>query len=271
MAELIDGKALASQVRVAVADGIRDFQRQTGRRPGLAVVLVGDDPASQIYVRNKDKAARDVGIESSSHKLPANTPEEELLDLVRELNADDGVDGILVQLPLPAPLRGDLVVQAIDPAKDVDGLHPVNQGRLLAGDPGLRPCTPLGCLRLLDSVGAKLRGTLATVVGRSLLVGKPVAMLLLERHATVTICHSRTVDLAGAVHGAEVLVVAVGKPGLVKGEWVREGAVVVDVGMNRLPDGKLCGDVDFESAARRARAITPVPGGVGPMTIACLL
>jgi methylenetetrahydrofolate dehydrogenase (NADP+)/methenyltetrahydrofolate cyclohydrolase len=271
MADLIDGKVLSATVRAEVAEGIRGFARQRGRVPGLAVVLVGDDPGSQIYVRNKDRAAREVGIESSTHKLAGDTREEDLLDLVRELNADDTVDGILVQLPLPAGLRADRVIGAIDPAKDVDGLHPVNQGRLLAGELGLRPCTPVGCLRLLDHAGAELRGAQAVVVGRSTLVGKPVALLLLERHATVTLCHSRTRDLAAEVGRAEVLVVAAGRPNLVRGEWVREGAFVIDVGVNRLPDGSLCGDVEFAPAAARARAITPVPGGVGPMTIACLL
>jgi methylenetetrahydrofolate dehydrogenase (NADP+)/methenyltetrahydrofolate cyclohydrolase len=271
MAAIIDGKALASKVRADVALGVAELGRSRGRAPGLAVVLVGDDPASQIYVRNKDRAAREAGIAARTHALDAATTEEALLDLVRALNVDDEVDGILVQLPLPRPIRPDRVIAAIDPAKDVDGLHPVNQGRLLSGEPGLRPCTPRGILRLLDHAGAELKGARAVVVGRSVLVGKPVALLLLERHATVTLCHSRTADLAAEVGRAEVLVVAAGRPGLVRGEWVREGAVVVDVGTNRLPDGKLVGDVDFEAASARARAITPVPGGVGPMTIACLL
>jgi methylenetetrahydrofolate dehydrogenase (NADP+)/methenyltetrahydrofolate cyclohydrolase len=237
----------------------------------LATVLVGDDPASATYVRNKRKACAECGIESIAHELPATTRQAELLDLVHSLNARADADGILVQLPLPGGLNVGAVTEAIDPAKDVDGLHPTNQGRLVAGLPGLRPCTPLGVLRLLDSAGVELKGARAVVVGRSNLVGKPVAFLLLERHATVTLCHSRTRALAEEVHRADVLIAAMGQPRFIQGEWVRRGATVIDVGTNRTPEGKLVGDVDFDGAAARAAAITPVPGGVGPMTIAMLL
>jgi methylenetetrahydrofolate dehydrogenase (NADP+)/methenyltetrahydrofolate cyclohydrolase len=271
MAEIIDGKALAAEVRARVARQASAFAARRGRPPGLHVVLVGENPASQVYVRNKERAAVEAGFVSRTHHLPATTSEAEICALVRDLNGDDAVDGILVQLPLPEGVRPDRVISTLDPAKDVDGLHPVSQGRLLAGSPGLRPCTPLGCIRILEHVGVELRGVPAVVVGRSNLVGKPVALLLLEKHATVTLCHSRTRDLAAEVARAEVLVAALGRAGLIRGEWIREGAVVIDVGINRLPDGKLVGDVDFAGAAARARAVTPVPGGVGPMTIACLL
>jgi methylenetetrahydrofolate dehydrogenase (NADP+)/methenyltetrahydrofolate cyclohydrolase len=271
MATILNGTALAASLRAEVARQAARFAGSCGRPPGLAAVLVGEDPASRIYVRNKERAARNVGFHSETHELAAGVTEAEVLKLVQTLNRDERVDGILVQLPLPGHVSAQRVIEAIDPAKDVDGLHPVNQGRLLAGEPGLRPCTPLGCLRLLKHASVALCGARVVVVGRSLLVGKPLALLLLEQNATVTLCHSRTEDLAGEVARADVLVVAVGRPGLVKGAWVREGAVVIDVGVNRLPDGKLCGDVEFEEAQRRARAITPVPGGVGPMTIACLL
>lgn len=244
---------------------------QRGRATGLATVLVGDDPASQVYVGSKERACREVGIESFGHRLPASTSQAELLDLVRTLAIDRRVHGILVQLPLPAGLDAQAVIEAIPPEKDVDGLHPVSQGRLLAGQPGLRPCTPLGVMRLLDEVGVQLQGARAVVVGRSLLVGKPVSLLLLERHATVTMCHSRTADLPGEVGRAEVVVAAAGRTGLVRGSWVRPGAVVIDVGINRGSDGKVRGDVEFAPAAERASHITPVPGGVGPMTVAMLL
>ena len=270
MGTIIDGKAVAATVREEVRTRVARLL-EAGRQPGLATVLVGDDPASRVYVRNKRKACEEVGIRSFGHELPAAAGGAELLRLVRALAADAEVQGILVQLPLPAGFDTAEVLASIPPEKDVDGLHPVNQGRLLAGLDGLRPCTPLGVMRLLDESGAALAGARAVVVGRSLLVGKPVALLLLERHATVTICHSRTADLAAEVGRAEVVVAAAGRPGLVRGEWIRPGAVVIDVGTNRGPDGKLRGDVEFEAARERASRITPVPGGVGPMTIAMLL
>ena len=270
MARTIDGKAVAATVRGEVRERVGQLaQRETV--PGLATVLVGDDPASHLYVGSKERACREVGIRSFGHQLPASTSQAELLALVGKLGRDPNVHGILVQLPLPAGLDAQQVIEALPPEKDVDGLHPVSQGRLMAGQPGLRPCTPLGVMRLLAEVGASLRGARAVVVGRSLLVGKPVALLLLEQHATVTMCHSRTVDLAAEVGQADVLVAAAGQPGLVRGEWVRRGAVVIDVGVNRAPDGKVRGDVEFAVAAERASHITPVPGGVGPMTVAMLL
>jgi methylenetetrahydrofolate dehydrogenase (NADP+) / methenyltetrahydrofolate cyclohydrolase len=266
----IDGKAVAAAVRGEVRERVARLAER-GVVPGLATVLVGDDPASQMYVGSKERACHEVGIESFGHRLPATTEQRTLLDLVGALGRDPRVHGILVQLPLPAGLDAQAVIEALPPAKDVDGLHPVSQGHLLAGQPGLRPCTPLGVMRLLDEVGVALRGARAVVVGRSLLVGKPVALLLLERHATVTMCHSRTADLAGEVGRADVLVAAAGQAGLVRGEWVRPGAVVIDVGINRGADGKVRGDVEFAPAAERASQITPVPGGVGPMTVAMLL
>jgi len=268
--QTIDGKVVAAAVRAEVRERVMRLAAR-GVVPGLAAILVGDDPASRVYVGNKEKACADVGIRSFGHRLPAAMPEGELVALVRRLGRDPEVHGILVQLPLPSPLRAPAVIDALTPEKDVDGLHPVSQGRLLAGQPGLRPCTPLGVLRLIDTTGIALAGTRTVVVGRSVLVGKPVALLLLERHATVTLCHSRTVDLAGEVARAEVVVAATGHPGLVRGEWIRAGSVVIDVGINRGADGKLCGDVEFERARDRAGFITPVPGGVGPMTVAMLL
>ena len=270
MGQTIDGKAVAAVVRAEVRERVVRLATR-GIVPGLAAVLVGDDPASLVYVGNKEKACEQVGIRSLRHRLPASTSETELVALVRRLGHDADVHGILVQLPLPAPLRAQVVIEALAPEKDVDGLHPVNQGRLLAGLPGLRPCTPLGVLRLLDTTGVALAGARAVVVGRSVLVGKPVAFLLLERHATVTLCHSRTADLAGEVGRADVVVAATGQPALVRGEWIRPGAVVIDVGINRGGDGRLCGDVEFEPARARAALITPVPGGVGPMTVAMLM
>jgi methylenetetrahydrofolate dehydrogenase (NADP+) / methenyltetrahydrofolate cyclohydrolase len=266
----IDGKVVAAAVRGEVRERVARLAER-GTVPGLATVLVGDDPASQLYVGSKERACREVGIESFGHRLPATTTQQELLALVGALGRDPRVHGILVQLPLPEGLDAQAVIEALPPAKDVDGLHPVSQGRLMAGQPGLRPCTPLGVMRLLDEVGVALRGARAVVIGRSLLVGKPIALLLLERHATVTMCHSRTADLAGEVGRADVLVAAAGQAGLVRGEWIRPGAVVVDVGTNRGADGKVRGDVEFGPAAERASHITPVPGGVGPMTVAMLL
>ena len=271
MADIIDGKSVAQVVRGEVTARVAEFRTKFGRAPGLATVLVGADPASVTYVRNKRRASVECGIESFAHELPDTTSSSELLALVRRLNEQPEVHGILVQLPLPAAIDSEAVVDAIDPEKDVDGLHPRNQARLVLGRPGLRPCTPLGVMRLLDSKDVALAGARAVVIGRSNLVGKPLAFLLLERHATVAICHSRTRDLAEEVARADVVVAAIGRPRHVRGEWIRPGAVVIDVGINRTADGKLVGDVDFETARERAGAITPVPGGVGPMTIAMLL
>ncbi len=267
---LIDGKAIAARVRDEVAAAAAEL-RERGVHPGLAVVLVGEDPASQVYVRGKTKAALECGVAVFDHKLPASVGEEELLALVRGLNHDPAVDGILVQLPLPSQIDPRKVIETISPAKDVDGFHPENVGLLAIGRPRFVACTPKGCMRLLAEAGAELRGARALVIGRSTIVGKPMALLLQAADATVTMAHSRTRDLPGEVGRAEILVAAIGKAEMVKGAWIREGAVVIDVGMNRGADGKLCGDVEFAAARERARAITPVPGGVGPMTIAMLL
>jgi methylenetetrahydrofolate dehydrogenase (NADP+)/methenyltetrahydrofolate cyclohydrolase len=270
MATLINGKEIAARVRAEVAADVTALKAR-GVTPGLAVVLVGDDPASQVYVRSKSKACREAGIEAFDHHLPATIAIEELLALVAQLNADPRVDGILVQLPLPRPLDEKRVLEAIAPEKDVDGIHADNVGRLWSGMARFVPCTPLGVMRLLAESGATLAGAEAVVLGRSNLVGKPMAALLLGAHATVTLCHSRTRDLPSVVGRADVLVAAIGKPELVRGDWIKPGATVIDVGINRGADGKLRGDVEFAAAAERARAITPVPGGVGPMTIAMLL
>jgi methylenetetrahydrofolate dehydrogenase (NADP+)/methenyltetrahydrofolate cyclohydrolase len=279
-ATLLDGKKLAEKVRAEVSAGVASFVAAHGRKPGLEVVLVGEDPASQVYTRNKEKASNEVGIRGKLHTLPASTTETELLALLDRLNGDETVDGILVQLPLPKQIKEQKVLDAIRADKDVDGFHPINAGLLASGRPGLVPCTPRGSMKLLDLAGARLEGARAVVVGRSNIVGKPMAQLLLAGNATVTMAHSRTKDLAAVCREADVLVVAVGKAELVRGDWVKPGAVVIDVGMNRIdagvgPDGKpktkLVGDVAFAEAATRASAITPVPGGVGPMTIACLL
>jgi methylenetetrahydrofolate dehydrogenase (NADP+)/methenyltetrahydrofolate cyclohydrolase len=269
-ARAIDGKAVAAAVREWVKVDVAAYTEETGRVPGLATVLVGEDPASEIYIRNKRRACEEVGMRSIHHGLDAATSEEDLLDLVRRLGDDDEVDGILVQLPVPAHLDPDAVVQTLNPEKDVDGLTPVNAGLLAHGTPGLVPCTPAGVMELLAHEGVELEGAEAVVVGRSKLVGVPVARLLLQANATVTICHSRTRDLDATCARADVLVVAVGVPRLLGADAVKPGAVVIDVGMNRLEDG-ICGDVDYEAAAEVALAITPVPGGVGPMTIAMLL
>ena len=261
----MDGKALAARIRAEVAAEVAAFPRPIG----LATVLVGDDPASDVYIRMKHKATLEVGIEARDLRLPETTSEEELLELVRELNADDAIDGILVQLPLPGQIDEGTVIRAVDPVKDVDGFHPVNAGLLLAGTPGHVPGTPLGVLALLDEYGVELQGAEAVVIGRSDIVGKPAALLLLHRHATVTICHSRTRDLAAEIARADVLVAAVGVPGIVTPEMVKPGAAVVDVGINRTEAG-LVGDVD-PAVMERAGLLTPVPGGVGPMTIAMLL
>jgi len=267
----LDGKVTASAVRDDVAQGVQALTGAGGRAPGLTVVLVGDDPASQVYVRSKDKAATEAGFVVDTIRLGADVSQGEIEATVDALNADDAVDGILVQLPLPKGLDSDAVIQLIDPAKDVDGLTRDNVARLVLGQDGLVPCTPAGCIEICDRYGIELSGKDVVVVGRSILVGKPFAQLALARNATVTICHSRTADLAGHCRNADVIVAAVGVTELVKGDWIKEGAVVLDVGINRGEDGKLRGDVDFAAASQRASAITPVPGGVGPMTIAMLL
>jgi methylenetetrahydrofolate dehydrogenase (NADP+)/methenyltetrahydrofolate cyclohydrolase len=269
--QILDGKAVAARVLADLKTGVQSFSQRTGVAPTLAVVLVGDFAPSRIYVRNKKKAADEVGIASRDYLYPEGCSQEKLLATLGEINRDPSVHGILLQLPLPAGLDEDAAINAIAPEKDADGLHPFNLGSLLAGKPRLVPCTPAGCLEILDHYGVDLKGAEAVVLGRSRLVGKPLAQLLLARHATVTMCHTRTRDLAAHTRRADVLCVAAGKAGVVSGDMVKEGAVVVDVGINRLESGKLVGDVDFESARLRARAITPVPGGVGPMTIAMLL
>jgi methylenetetrahydrofolate dehydrogenase (NADP+) / methenyltetrahydrofolate cyclohydrolase len=269
-ARVIDGRAVAAQVRARVARDVEAFVERTGRRAGLATVLVGDDPASAVYVAGKQKAGREVGIAGFDHRLPAAAAEDEVVELVERLNADDDVSGILVQLPVPSHLDGVRLTGLVDPAKDVDGLTPVSAGLLALGRPGLRPCTPTGVMLLLGHAGVELEGAEAVVVGRSNLFGKPMAQMLLGANATVTTCHSRTRDPREVCRRADVLVVAAGRAQLVRGAWVKPGATVVDVGMNRTPGG-LVGDVDHAAAAEVAGAITPVPGGVGPMTIACLL
>ena len=267
---MIDGKAVAAGVRERVRAEVADLTGGGGTTPGLATVLVGDDPASHIYVRRKREACAEVGIESFHHELPADTAQDELAELLMRLNADERVHGILLQLPVPGQIDADAMTRLIDPVKDVDGLHPVNAGLLMKGQPGMVPCTPAGVIELLRASRTELSGAEAVVVGRSDLVGRPVAALLVGENATVTTCHSRTRDLGEVCRRADVLVVAAGRPGLVRGDMVREGATVIDVGTNRTDDG-LVGDVDFDSVAQRADAITPVPGGVGPMTIAMLL
>lgn len=268
---ILDGKAVSQKVLAEVRAGTERLRERSGITPTLAVVLVGDFAASKIYVANKKKAADSVGIASRDHLYPDGLEREKLLDLLRALNEDGGVHGILLQLPLPKGLDEDEMIAAIEPAKDVDGFHPTNLGYLLAGAPRVVSCTPAGCLEILDHYGAKLEGAEAVVVGRSRIVGKPLAQLLLARHATVTMCHTRTRDLAAHTRRADILCVAAGRPQVIGGDMVKEGAWVVDVGINRLPTGKLVGDVDFESVSARAHAVTPVPGGVGPMTIAMLL
>lgn len=269
-AALIDGKAFAAGLRARVAEGVAAFRAAAGRAPGLAVVLVGEDPASAVYVRSKGKATLAAGMESFEHRLSADVDQATLIALVDRLNADPAVDGILVQLPLPAHLDSQEVLLRIDPEKDVDGFHPVNAGRLATGLPGFVPCTPLGCLMLLEDRLGSLTGLDAVVIGRSNIVGKPMAALLTAKSCTVTVTHSRTRNLPHYLMHADIVVAAVGLPRFVKGEWLKPGATVIDVGINRTDDG-LVGDVDFDSAASVAGAITPVPGGVGPMTIACLL
>jgi len=271
MGSIIDGKAVSEKIRAEIKLGVSELFAAKGLRPGLAVVLVGEDPASQIYVRNKTKACEDVGIAGFQHSLPADTKAEDLIALVRRLNEDPKVHGILVQLPLPPALKGLDIATYIDPRKDVDGLHPLNIGSLVTGREGFRSCTPFGAMKLLESIGFELQGKHAVVVGRSNIVGKPMGMMLLEKNATVTYCHSRTPDLAAEVRRGDVVVAAVGVPELVKGSWLKPGAVVIDVGINRKADKKIVGDVEFASALQQAAYVTPVPGGVGPMTIAMLL
>ena len=273
---IIDGKAIAARVRAEVAEQVKDVVARTSVRPGLAAVRVGEDPASRIYVAGKIKACEEAGLASFLHLLPDSTSQVELLELIKKLNQDPLVHGVLVQLPLPKQIDPNVVLDTLSPVKDVDAFGPLSSGALVTGRPGLRPCTPLGCLRLLDEAQTELNGARALVVGRSNIVGKPMALLLLERHATVTIAHSRTQDLAAEVARADVVVAAVGKAEMIKGEWIKLGSTIIDVGMNKYPpghprEGKLCGDVEFAVAKDRARAITPVPGGVGPMTIAYLL
>lgn len=269
-ARILDGKALAAVVRAEVKEQVSALLA-SGVTPGLAVVLVGEDPASQIYVRNKTRAGQEVGIAVFDHKLPKDTTEAALITLLRQLSADPKVHGVLVQLPLPAPLSATRILEALDPAKDVDGLLTQNVGLLWLGRPHLVPCTPLGVMRLLKEAGTPLAGAKAVVVGRSNLVGRPIAGLLLAADATVTICHSRTRDLPQQVAAADIVIAALGRPESIRGEWIRPGATVIDVGINRLADGKIVGDVEFAVARQRAGAITPVPGGVGPLTIAMLL
>jgi len=269
-AEIIDGKAIAAKVRLQIGEKVAAL-KQKGITPGLAVVLVGEDPASKVYVGMKKKNCIELGMYSADHELPAETTEAELLSLIKQLNEDERVHGILVQLPLPAHIDTDKVLEAISPDKDADGFHPYNVGRLAIGKPTFQPCTPYGVMVMLDEIGYDLKGKEVVVVGRSNIVGKPVALMCLARHATVTICHSRTRDLPDVVRRADVVIAAVGKAEMVKGDWIKPGAVVIDVGINRGEGKKLLGDVEYAAAAERASAITPVPGGVGPMTIAMLL
>jgi len=274
-AKVIDGKAAGAAIRQAVAARVGEFVQRTGRAPGLATVLVGEDPASAVYVRSKNRATAEAGMAGFAHNLPDTTSQAELLDLVAALNADDRVDGILVQLPLPPQIDAERVIAAIDPAKDVDGFHPINAGRLATGLESLVPCTPLGCLHLIKSELGNIAGLDAVVIGRSNIVGKPMALLLLGESATVTIAHSKTRDLPAVVRRADIVVAAVGRPEMVRGDWIKPGATVIDVGINRVPTedgkGRLVGDVAFDEAAQVAAAVSPVPGGVGPMTIAMLM
>ncbi|WP_305045907.1 bifunctional methylenetetrahydrofolate dehydrogenase/methenyltetrahydrofolate cyclohydrolase FolD [Geoalkalibacter sp.] len=270
MARIIDGKAIAAAIREQIKTETAELKKN-GVTPGLAVVLVGEDPASRVYVTMKEKACAEAGIFSDEHKLPAETSEARLLALIDQLNRDERIDGILVQLPLPGHINETRVLEAISPLKDVDGFHPYNVGRLATGNPLFQPCTPYGIMKMLEHTGTDLTGKDVVVVGRSNIVGKPVALMCLAKHATVTLCHSRTRDLAAKVRAADVVIAAVGRAEMVKGDWIKEGAVVIDVGINRVGEKKLVGDVEYEAAAQRAGAITPVPGGVGPMTIAMLL
>lgn len=270
-AQRIDGKALAATLKNKYQEIVQKSINAGKRAPGLAVILIGDDPASQIYVRNKREACEQIGIRSFYHALPASISQTELIELIEQLNHDETVDGILLQLPLPAHLDAELILESIAPTKDVDGFHPYNLGRLAQRRPLLRPCTPLGVMRLLDHIQQIYKGKHAVIVGASNIVGRPMALELLIAGATTTICHRFTGDLSRYVKEADILVAAVGKPGIIKGDWIKPGATVIDIGINRLPDGKLIGDVEFESASARAAFITPVPGGVGPMTVAMLI
>jgi methylenetetrahydrofolate dehydrogenase (NADP+)/methenyltetrahydrofolate cyclohydrolase len=267
---LIDGKAVAKATRARVAEEVADLKMQ-GVSAGLAVIIVGEDPASQVYVRNKERACAQCGIMSEKYALPAATTQTELLALIDRLNDREDISGILCQMPLPRHIDPQTVIHAIRPDKDVDAFHPENVGRIMTGEPGFAPCTPAGVMTLLDHYGIAIQGKRCVVVGRSNIVGKPMAMLLLHRSATVTICHSKTVDLPAVCRDADILVAAIGKPRFITADFVKDGAVVIDVGMNRLPDGVLCGDVDFDGVAPKCSYITPVPGGVGPMTIATLM
>jgi methylenetetrahydrofolate dehydrogenase (NADP+)/methenyltetrahydrofolate cyclohydrolase len=269
--QILSGKEVAAKVLAEVKADVAALRETTGVQPTLAVILVGDDPASQIYVRNKKRAADDVGINARDYLFPQGCAQAELLETIAGINRDPSVHGVLLQLPLPKGMDEDQAVAAIAPEKDADGLHPTNLGRLLAGKPGAIPCTPAGCIEILDHYGIAIEGAEAVVVGRSRLVGKPLAQLLLARHATVTMCHTRTRDLAAHCRRADILCVAAGRPGVITGDMVRDGVVVIDVGVNRLPTGKVTGDVQFDSVSPKARAITPVPGGVGPMTVAMLM
>lgn len=270
-AQLIDGKAIATRIKQELSEIIQAKIKAGSRKPGLAVILVGDDPASAVYVRNKRQACEEVGIHSVYHQLPSATKENELKDLIEQLNQDRNIDGILLQLPLPKHIDAEAVVECIDPSKDVDGFHPYNLGRLAGRRPLLRPCTPFGIMILLEHIHQQYKGKHAVIIGASNIVGRPMASELLIAGATVTVCHRFTQDLAQFVKQADILVSAVGKPGLVKGEWIKEGATVIDVGITRLPNGTLTGDVEFIAAKERAAWITPVPGGVGPMTVAMLM
>jgi len=270
VAELIDGKAIAAEMRQQISADVETLVGQ-GVTPGLAVVLVGEDPASRVYVSMKEKACAAAGIYSVEHKLAAETGEAELLELIASLNDNEKIDGILVQLPLPAHINEAKVLEAISPNKDVDGFHPYNVGRLVTGNPVFQPCTPYGVMKMFEYTGVNLQGKDVVIVGRSNIVGKPLALMCLAEHATVTICHSRTVDLPQKVAAADIVIAAVGRPEMIKGDWIKKGAVVIDVGVNRVGEKKLVGDVDFAAASVNAAAITPVPGGVGPMTITMLL
>ncbi len=270
-AKIIDGKALAEQIKAEIRTATDALAASGKRRPGLAVIMVGDSAASEVYVRNKRRSCEQAGIVSSAHDLPASTSESDLLELIRLLNNDSAIDGILVQLPLPSQIRTRPIIDSIDPAKDVDGFHPYNLGRLAQREPLLRSCTPYGVMRLVESIGVKIAGMEAVVVGASNIVGRPMLLELVLAGATTTICHSRTRDLGSVVARADLVVAAVGQPNMVRGEWIKPGAIVIDVGINRLPNGKLVGDVEYETAAARASWITPVPGGVGPMTVAMLM
>lgn len=271
MAEIIDGKKVSEHIRAQIAEGVEKLKSETDVTPGLAAVLVGDDPASEIYVRNKRKACASAGMYSEEHKLPAETTEQELLNLVDRLNNDPNIHGILVQLPLPDHINETKVLRAVSPLKDVDGFHPYNVGLLVEGNPRFISCTPHGIIKMLEFYDIDITGKEAVIVGRSNIVGKPVSMLLLHRHATVTICHSRTKPLDEVTRRADILVAAIGRANFITGDMVKEGAVVIDVGINRNEEGKLTGDVDFEAVSEKASYITPVPGGVGPMTISMLL